>query len=129
MERLPFYSSRVANAEYETKEKTQIALRGRKTGQTMKTPLRVVIKTTATWIEDADGQMIAMGGSPLSSEADMRELVRRANAYDKLWEAAHDAYILAEDRTDTAPEPCEDTDLLSLMVSTQDALDTAKAGR
>ena len=44
---------------------------------------------------------------------------RLAPWIERAVEVCHDAYILAEARTDTAPDPCEDTGLLSLMVAAQ----------
>jgi len=41
----------------------------------------------------------------------------------KLIEVCKDAYSLAEDRTDTFPEPCEDTMMLSLMIEARAALE------
>ena len=44
----------------------------------------------------------------------------------KAIEVCRDVYILAEDRTDTAPEPCSDTSMLSLMVEAKAVLDKAR---
>ena len=41
-------------------------------------------------------------------------------------EVCRDAYSLADDRTDTAPEPCDDTGLLSLMMGAKSVLDASK---
>jgi hypothetical protein len=45
---------------------------------------------------------------------------------EKAIEVCQDTYILAEDRTDTWPEPCEDTEMLSLMVAAKGPLDAAR---
>jgi hypothetical protein len=51
---------------------------------------------------------------------------RLAPWIEKAVEVCRDAYILAEDRTDTAPEPCEDTEMLSLMIAAKGPLDAAR---
>ena len=48
---------------------------------------------------------------------------------EKAVEVCRDAYILAEDRTDTAPEPCNDTYMLSLMIEAKAVLDKAEGAQ
>ncbi len=59
-----------------------------------------------------------------SGYLDHLERVQRIiDAHDDLVSLARDAYSLADDRTDTAPEPCNDTEMLSLMVSAKSVLE------
>jgi len=77
MERLPFYSSRVANAEYQTKEKTQIALRGRKTGQ-----MSVIYQPSGRAREYADWACNLFRGCPHGCAYCFAPSVLRMKKYD-----------------------------------------------
>ena len=95
----------------------------------MQLPLTTRNVRGAWIIEDATGARIAVlavaGPDDKDTERDARQFVRAVNAYRKMWDVCHDAYVLAEDRTD-APGPCEDSEMLSLMVNASAALDAAR---
>ena len=92
----------------------------------IRTPVHVHKEGDRWQLVDSTAGRLAESPADYMPEEVMQAIAQRVNAYDALMEVAKDAYSLAEDRTDTAPEPCEDTGLLALMIAARGALDAVK---